>query len=86
MLNYSDVYSTLCLLSKSERAAAHMQVTVLTLARLKTLPTIKNLYFIQYPSVDELSIFNFLIFLFIYFSPGNTSTIGSLNKIPAPFP
>ena len=67
MLNYSDVYSTLCLLSKSERAATHMQVTVLTLARLKTLPTIKNLYYIQYQSVDEFSSFNFLIFLFIFF-------------------
>ena len=44
--------STHCL---KEREAAHMQRTVFTLARLKIVPTIKNLYYIQGQCFDELS-------------------------------
>ena len=51
MLNYPAVYS----LSEIEIAAAHMQETVSTAARLKIVPTIKNLYHIQCQCVDELS-------------------------------
>ena len=47
----SAVYS----LSERERAAVCMQGTVFTLARLKIVPTIKNLYHIQCQYVDELS-------------------------------
>ena len=42
-------------LKERERAAAHMQGTVFTLARLKIVPTIKNLYHIQCQYVDKLS-------------------------------
>ena len=51
MLNYPAVYS----LSEKERAAAQMQGTVFTLARLKIVPTIKKFYHIQCQCVDELS-------------------------------
>ena len=37
-----------------ERAAAHMQGTGFTLARMKIVTTIKNLYHIQCQCVDEL--------------------------------
>ena len=40
MLNYQTINS----LSERERAAAHKQETVFTLARLKIVPTINNLY------------------------------------------
>ena len=49
--------STRCLLAaqKRERAATHMQGTVLTITRLKIIPTIKYLYHIQRQCVDEFS-------------------------------
>ena len=43
------------MLSELEKAAAHMQGTVFTLARQKIILTIKKLYHIQCQSVDELS-------------------------------
>ena len=42
-------------LSETERERLHMQETMFTLARLKIVPTIKNLYHIQCQRVDELS-------------------------------
>ena len=51
MLTYPAVYS----LSERVRMASHMQGTVFTLARLKIVPTVKNLYHIQCQCVDELS-------------------------------
>ena len=65
-LDYDYVHQ-LCLLSiyanlssrlltvERERAAAHMQGTVFTLARLKIVHNIKNLYHYHYQCVDELS-------------------------------
>ena len=43
------------LLDMAERMAVNVQGTVFTLARLKIVPTIKNLYHTQCQCVDELS-------------------------------
>ena len=45
----------LAILREREREAVNMQGTVLPLAKLKIVPTIKNLYHIQCQYVDELS-------------------------------
>ena len=52
-----SVYAKLpsLILVVQKRVAAHMQGTVFTLARLKIVPTIKNLSHIQCQCVDELS-------------------------------
>ena len=58
MLNYpgKSTYSLSTHCPKErERAAAHMQGTVFTLARSKIVSTIKNLYHIQCQCVDKLN-------------------------------
>ncbi len=44
---YAKLSSRLLAVRKREREATHMQETVFTSARLKIVPTIKNLYRIQ---------------------------------------
>ena len=44
---YAKAKLSICILTVRERAAAYMQGTVFTLARLKIVPTIKNLYHIE---------------------------------------
>ena len=51
---YAKLSSYLLAVGKTKTAAAHMQGTVFTLASLKIVPTIKNLYRIQFQCVDEL--------------------------------
>ena len=51
---YAELLSRLLAVLTRERAAAHMQGTALTLARLKIVSTIKNLYHIQCQCVGEL--------------------------------
>ena len=50
---YATLSSHLLAVRKGERAAAHMQGTVLTLARLKTVPTIQELVSLQCQCVNE---------------------------------
>ena len=50
---YATLSSHLLTVRKGERAAAHMQGTVLTLARLKTVPTIQELVSLQCQCVNE---------------------------------
>ena len=51
---YAKLSSHLLTVPEREREAVHMQGTVY-LARLKIVPTTKNLYHIQYQCVGELS-------------------------------
>ena len=55
MLNSPAIYSAL---SKRENRLHNMQGTEFTLARLKIVPTIKNLYHIQCECVDELIVWS----------------------------